>query len=102
MRERRDYTDAFKRKAVERILAGRISVAGYSEEKEVSPSVVMRWVRDKRWGGNPNFVGRRGNGAANGGLPTMPKTPSKRAKRPVPVTYACPHCGGLIDMGGDT
>ena len=102
-RQRREYTDAFKKKAVERILAERISIMEFCEEKDVAESVVRRWVRDPRYGGKPGaFTNGKTSAKAHGGLPTKAangKGVYKRSKRPVPLTWACPHCNGPLLIG---
>ena len=104
--ERRVHTDAFKRKAVERILAGRITPAEFADEKDIAASLVRGWCRDPRYGGKPGAFTRKAkaNGAANGGLPTKPasgKGVYKRSRKPVPLTWACPHCGGPLLIGDE-
>ncbi len=100
MSERRAYSDAVKRKAVDRVLSGRVTISEYAEDKGMSDSVVRHWCHDPRYGGRDDAFRRNGAGAVNGGLPTKPKQPARRAKALVPVTFACPHCGGLVDVGG--
>ena len=102
--ERRTHSDAFKTKAVGRLLAGRIGVGEFSDEHDLAHSMVRRWARDPRFGGKAGAFTRGANGA-NGagfaGLPTRKKNGGARAqiaKVAVPIVYSCPHCGGPIKV----
>ncbi len=98
---RRVYPDVQKEKAVSAIMAGRLTIQEWSKKHKVADTIVRRWCQDKRYGGTAGFTNRKA-GASNGEvLPTRERTTReypKRAKRPLPVIFACAHCGGLIDM----
>lgn len=99
--QRRQFTEAFKRKTVKRVHAG-MTVQDAAEKYDLAETVVRTWARDPRFGGSPDWRRRGANGAVEAmGLPTVEKQTPARAKHAVAIAWRCPHCGGPITLGGD-
>ncbi len=90
--ERRQHSDAYKRRLVARILKGSKSVEEISEIEGLSPSMLHNWKRDTRFGGDPGRFPSSGNALAR--LPQRAKANGavKAATREKHWKY-CPNCG---------
>ncbi|MCK5712980.1 MAG: transposase [Hyphomicrobiaceae bacterium] len=91
--ERRQHSDAYKRRLVARVLKGSKSVEEISEIEGLSPSMLHNWKRDARFGGDPmrfpssrNALGRLPQKAAKAAPNGVRATSDKRWK-------FCPNCG---------
>ena len=100
-KKRKKYTQAFKEKAVARVVrAGRprkgVSLISEARMLGIADSVLRIWVRTPSLGGSPGlFKGKTCKKKVLKNLPTEKVTP-RRAKDVVPTAYACPHCRGPL------
>lgn len=89
--ERRQHSDAYKRRLVARVLKGSKSVEEISEIEGLSPSMLHNWKRDTRYGGDP--------GRFPSSRTTLTRLPQKaKANGAVKATSDkrwkfCPNCG---------
>lgn len=102
--QRRQFTDAYKKKMVVRLQGG-MTVQQAGEKFDMAETVLRTWSRDPRYGGHANANRRRkgtnSHSLPASGLPMKRKSPAKRAKAAVAVEWKCPHCGELITIGGE-
>jgi len=77
-----------------------LTIAWQANKVGVQSTVLRRWLRDPRYGGDPNLA-VRGSKTVLAGLPTEQKSGPTRAKPLIGVKFVCPHCGGAIIPGGN-
>ena len=100
-KKRKNYTQAFKKKAVAQVLwKGKprkgVSLITEARTLGIADSVLRTWVRTPSLGGRPGlFKGKARKKKVLKNLPTEKVTPRK-AKDVVPTAYACPHCQGPL------
>ena len=91
MAERRQHTDAYKRRLVGQVLKGARSVEEIAIANELSPSQLHSWKRDERYGGDPKkFPLRSSPRPTLDGLPLKPNGVMRGAAR---SWKFCPNCG---------
>jgi len=89
--ERRQHTDAFKRRLVAQILKGKRNVEEIASANDLSPSMLHTWKRDPRYGGDASLFPSQKRGQVLSGIPTVEKSNSKAA---VERRWKfCPNCG---------
>ncbi len=98
MAERRQHTDAFKRRLVAQVIKAARSVEEIAEANELSPSQLHNWKRDERFGGDPNkFPTRASPRPTLDGIPQSVRSVARGANGAMRVATRswkyCPNCG---------
>lgn len=90
--ERRQHTDAYKKRMVAQVLKGTRNVEEIANANELSPSMLHTWKRDPRYGGDASLYPSYKRGQVLNGIPTVEKKSNSKAAVERRWKF-CPNCG---------
>lgn len=103
---RKQYSPERKTTIVKKFIKDRkknpaLTIAARANQLHMTSTVLRRWIRDPRFGGDPNYVFFGGRGKVRKDLPIVQSASQRRARPLLATRFVCPHCGEPITVGGN-